>query len=619
MRTAEMTTNGGNNEKKPIDANHTLRDVIEAAGVVDAPDWFSTIEIAHWPFDHQLNAVKHYVRHTRMADGSEPGTGKTFPAQIHAILMASLGNKVVFTMPPKLIEQFMAEMLEFFGGIENHLKLDMLLGTGAKINKQIEQFEKTGWPDILMMSYDRYRKFNGAANRRQIGWPQWKRRVLRDYLDSAGRAVDPRSPVLSKDGLRLSDSDVKAGKGKPWKRFSYEQYWQTQDGRLIQEPIERGASAFTAEGVRINPKGKAENTEQFRLASEGYNVFFFDEAHRLCKPTSQVFKSCEAMSDKLGEDVALYLMSGTLVPTHLEDAYGVIKLINPDAYLSYQSFLRLHVIEDPTTKFFRVQGYRRLEELHEKLWAKAIRVQKKDVLTMQDPIISSIPVRLSGAHKRLYDDVVQNQFAIIGDEIISPENDSALRQTALQVVSAPNEFDPTGKLSMDNELSTACDEVIESINPEEHKIILFAHYKKTVKFLSNRYEKWNPAVVNGSTTKGWDEVQRFKEDDTCRILVINWASGGEGLNLQVASHVVFYECPTSPKDAKQGIARAYRSGQREVVNVYFFRVQGTLYDRNYRNLLKNEEVNNEVVRDKHDLLYQTLKVTRKKSGKGNVR
>ncbi|MCY1293037.1 hypothetical protein D9M70_422820 [compost metagenome] len=231
-------------------------------------------------------------------------------------------------------------------------------------------------------------------------------------------------------------------------------------------------------------------------------------------------------------------------------------------------------------------------------------MQKRDVVALPDPVISQVRIRLSGAHKRLYSKVINDRFAVLGNTVLAPDNQSALRHLALQLISCPDEFDES--ISMDNELADAADTILDSINPANHKVIIFAYYKRTINFLAKRYEKWNPAVVYGESTSSKADIHRFKTDPNCRIAIINWVAGGAGLNLQIAHHILFYECPTSPKDAKQAIARADRTGQANVVNVYFLRVLGTLLDRNFKNLLKNEEVNNQVVRDKKDLLHELL-------------
>ena len=535
-----------------------------SVGVTTYPEYFSNIRLPNWPYPHQVKALAGYASAIRFADWSEPGVGKTFPAQVHAALMAALGNKVVFTMPPKLIRQFKEEFLTFFPGIDKKLRIDSLDDTGVKNEKKIAEWEAgPGWPNILLISYDRFRAYNNRDSVRTIPRTQWK--------DSNGN-----------------------------------QYWKIVDGRITDDPVTPGAVPYTKDGRRINKKSKADNPDRMRLFRNGYCVYFFDEAHRLCNPGSQAFKSCQSMAHNHPDDVAIYLMSGTPVPTHLHDVYGLIKLSNPDAYLNHRQFMRKHVILNPNTTYQQIVGYKGEEEVHQALYKNAVRVQKREVNKLPDPIVSSIPVKLSGPHKKLYDQIIRDRFAILGDEVLAPDNDSALRQLALQVISCPDQFDPSGKLKMDNELSSACDTLMESINPANHKVIIFAHYKSTVKFLANRYSEWNPAVMNGSTTKGWEEVEKFKKDPSCRIFIVNWESGGEGLNLQVASHVIFYECPTSPRHAKQAIARVDRNGQQNVVNAYFFRVLTTLYDKNFKNLLKNEESNNAVVKDKHDLLHRYL-------------
>lgn len=548
----------------------TLDDLMLSVGVVNYPQWMSQVEIPNWPFPHQMDTFKEYVRAIRYGDFSDPGTGKTYPAQLMSALMASLGNKVVFTMPPKLIRQFIGEYKEFFPGLHENLSIDHLDVGAVQKTKRMERWDKEGWPDILLISYDVFRSLNSRAAKVTVGRNQWK----------------------------LPNG---------------ENYW-TRDENGNQVPKDRSATPHTKDGNPITfrkGKAKAQNNNQMRLKNSGYEVFFFDEAHALCNPESIAWKSLQHMDHTLGDDIAVYLMTGTPVPTHLEDVYGLIRILDRTAYTNKTQFDRKHVILNPNTQFRHVLGYKDEETVYKHLYKRARRVQKRDVSNLEDPLITSTPIQLAGKHKQLYDKILRDRFAVLGDKVLAPDNDSALRNLALQIISCPDEFDDTGGIGKENELTKWLDDKLESINPANHKVIIFAHYKSTIQFLAKRYKAWNPAVMNGATTAGWKEVDRFKEDDSCRLFVVNWASGGAGLNLQVAHHIAFYEVPTSPKDAKQAIARADRTGQFNMVNVYFPRVIGTLFDRNFKNLLKNERQNNKVVRDKHDLLYEQLKVTRK--------
>lgn len=541
--------------------------LMKGVSVTGYPTWFDHIPLAFWPMDHQLETLRQYPQKMRFLDASDPGTGKTYPAQAHAILMAALGNKVVFTMPPKLIGQFIEEMKDFFIGIEKHLRIEHLdVGAAAKM-KLIDEWDRTGWPDILVMSYDIYRVLNDKAPMKAVGTNMW-------FLEDG-------TPYFKGPG----------------------------------EPYKPGAKAFTKDGREINKRGKASNRFQFKLKNVGYNVLFFDEAHALCGIESILATSVHEMSERLKDDVAIYLMTGTPIPTHLHDVYGLIRLVNPGAYMNKANFMRLHCETASRTintgkREITVQdivGYFDTDKVHAALYANARRVQKRDVLHMPDPVISQIRVNLAGAHKRLYKKIINDRFAVLGDNVLAPDNQSALRHLALQLISCPEEFDPTGRIGQDNELAAACDAVMDSINPANHKVIIFAYYKRAIDFLAKRYAQWAPAVVYGESASGRNEVERFKKDPNCRLAIINWKSGGAGLNLQVASHILFYECPTSPGDAKQAIARADRKGQQNIVNVYFFRVMSTLLDRNFKNLLKNEQSNNRVLRDRKDLLHELLR------------
>lgn len=552
----------------------TLHDLMMVVGVTNHPSWFEKINLEFWPMEHQMGMVKTYPRHDRYGDFGEPGTGKTFPAQIHAILMAALGNRVVFTMPPKPILQFMREFELFFHNIRKYLRIEHLDVSAMKKKRLITQWNAEGWPDILIVSYDTFRLLNDKNGRKKIGWNQWR---LRD-LDNVGTPDEFAKPYHLEDG----------------------------------NPRDVGAQPYTRDGRQVDKKGYAKNPMQMKLYEEGYHVMFFDEAHALCGMDSILSTSVAEMSRRLKDEVAIYLMTGTPVPTHLHDVYGILRLINPEAYMNKAAFMRQHCI----MKEFRIPlpngrekmlstvvDYQNPEKIYEALWAKASRVQKRDVVDIPDPIISEYPVKLDGAHAKLYKAVVNERFAILGDQVLAPQSISELRHLALQVISCPEKYGYKG----DNELGNATQALIESIAPNgERKLIIFTYYRSSIEELQRRYASYNPAVVYGGSKNAQAEIDRFMTDPGTSMLFINWISGGAALNLQVASHIIFYECPTSPKDAKQAIARADRKGQTKIVNVYFMRVLNTLSDRNFKNLLKNEQSNNQAIKDKHDLLHELM-------------
>jgi len=551
----------------------TLHDMMESCGVLNHPDWFSKINLLHWPMPHQMEMIRKYQVNFRYLDASQPGTGKTYPAQTHAILMASLGNKVAFMMPPKLIDQFIQEMHDYFEGIGSYLKI---AGLNVQASKKLlleKLWDKEGWPDILVMSYDAYRQYNDKSHMKNIGRNLWK----------------CRKPL--EDGS-----------------YEYLPYFK-EDGN----PLVQNAQPYTKDGRVVNNKGRAKNNNQMRLRELGYHVLFADEGHALCGIDSLLSQSFAEMSSKLGDEVALYIMTGTPVPTKLHDSYGLIRLINPGAYMNKAEFMRRHCITQEVRmhaggKSFNVKtitGYNDTEAIYAALWKNAHRVMLRDVTEMPEPIINEVRVTLSGRHRKLYKQLVNDHVARMGEKVLLPDSASELRHTALQFISCPGQYDP--ELADDNELAKSTADLVETISPDaDRKIIIFAYYQKAIEELAERYKHLNPGVVYGGSSRSSEDIRRFKEDPNCHLLIIQWIAGGAGLNLQVANYLIFYEIPTSPKDALQAIARADRKGQLKMVHVYFMRVMSTISDRNFKNLLKNEESNNRVVGDTKGLLHELL-------------
>lgn len=555
----------------------SLHELMVAVGVQNHPHWFSEIKMPFWPMPHQMDMIRIYPRNTRYGDFSEPGAGKTFPAQVHAVMMAALGNKVVFVTLPALIEQFMRELNTFFPGVANHLKVDHLDCTPAQKLKKEKRWDAEGWPDILVMSYDIYRLYNDKNKVKNIGNNRWRIR----NTTAEGTKEEFSTPYYDEEG----------------------------------NPRFKGAQPYTPDGRKIAIKtGKALNEKQMMLKERDYNVLFFDEGDALCGMTSILSESVSEMSKSLGDEVALYILTGTPIPTKLHNAYGLIRLINPDAYLNKAEFLRRHC-EITQVKFPMkggkigkredITGYFNVEGLYENLWKNAHRVQKRDVMFLPEPVISEVPVKLSGPHLKLYQRIVNDQFAVLGDLVLAPDNTSALRHLALRIISCPGEFAP--EFEKDSELAKATQQLVQTINPTpKRKLIIFAYYRGAIESLMRQFAHRNPAVIYGGVPDRQGELDKFQADDNCDTIILQWVSGGAGLNLQMAGYIIFYECPTSPKAAKQAIARADRKGQLNIVNVYFMRVLKTLSDKNFKELLANEESNNRAIKDKHDLLHELL-------------
>lgn len=337
----------------------------------------------------------------------------------------------------------------------------------------------------------------------------------------------------------------------------------------------------------------------------GYNVLFFDESQALKNPSSGISKKVWKYVANTKGQYVLGLFTGSPIPNTLEDAYGTLKLLTPDVYPTMKAFQKQHCVYTVGNDGFKqLIGYSDREALYRNLYAQGRRVTKQEGLKDLPPMIpEAIPVEISPTHRHWYRKLMTERVLDLPDGFIDATQQQKLRQVAMQMVSMPERFIPK---SVVNEVFIAFDTKVQSIDPHQNKIIMFSYYKETVKFLVEKYAHLNPAVINGASGNKDAARIKFREDDTCRVAIINWISGGAGLNFQVAPFILFYETPSVPSQAMQAIARSWRGGQDVPVNVTFFKVLGTIAAKSLKQLLRKDYDVNTVVRDKHKMLHELL-------------
>ncbi len=111
------------------------------------------------------------------------------------------------------------------------------------------------------------------------------------------------------------------------------------------------------------------------------------------------------------------------------------------------------------------------------------------------------------------------------------------------------------------------------------KIIVFAYHSDVVKAIAEALADYNPAVIWGGTPvmKRQAQVDKFQEDESCRVFVGNIHAAGVGLTLTRAADVAFAEGDWVPAMIQQCEDRACRIGQTaDAIMVYFLVANGSL-------------------------------------------
>lgn len=140
----------------------------------------------------------------------------------------------------------------------------------------------------------------------------------------------------------------------------------------------------------------------------------------------------------------------------------------------------------------------------------------------------------------------------------------------------------------DNKFEALLKILKDAFKSGRRKIIVFAIFKKTIKYLNIRLKKagYHPVMIYGdSKINKFEVLNQFKFDDTIEVLLSSEV-GSEGLDMQFCNCLVNYDLPWNPMVVEQRIGRIDRFGQESPkVNIYNIVVIATIVEDIFSRLL----------------------------------
>lgn len=140
---------------------------------------------------------------------------------------------------------------------------------------------------------------------------------------------------------------------------------------------------------------------------------------------------------------------------------------------------------------------------------------------------------------------------------------------------------------------------MEEIAASGGKAILFSQWTKSLDWLDERLQPFNPLIYHGGVpTKQREPIlDRFKQDPDAHLLLMSYGTGAVGLNLQFAGYVFLFDRWWNPAVEDQAINRAHRIGQKNPVIVTRFICAKTIEERIDRVLREKRELFDAVLGD----------------------
>ncbi len=363
--------------------------------------------------------------------------------------------------------------------------------------------------------------------------------------------------------------------------------WQNEIGKFtptIKFYVHHGAQrtrdslAATDADVIITTYGTLRSDiKQFVEVAFDYVVL--DESQAIKNPSSKVTKAASLIKAK-----NRLCLSGTPLQNNTFDIYAQMNFLNPGMLGSVEFFKQEFSI--PIDKFGEKEQKEHLRKL---LFPFILRRTKeqvaKDLPEKQEMVLFC---EMGDEQRRIYD-AFRNDYR---DKILGVVDNQGIQKSQLtilqglmklrQICDSPAIIKDEEKFpNVSVKLEELGREITENIG--NHKALIFSQFlgmlaliKEKMKELGVDYE-----YFDGSSTVNEREraIQRFQNDDSCRVFLISLKAGGVGLNLTAADYVYIVDPWWNPAVEQQAIDRTHRIGQTKNIFAYRMICTDTVEDK----------------------------------------
>ena len=141
---------------------------------------------------------------------------------------------------------------------------------------------------------------------------------------------------------------------------------------------------------------------------------------------------------------------------------------------------------------------------------------------------------------------------------------------------------------------------IKSMNLDD-KAVVFSQFLGMLALIKEKMKELGVdyAYFDGSSTVAEREraIQRFQNDDNCRVFLISLKAGGVGLNLTAADYVYIVDPWWNPAVEQQAIDRTHRIGQTKNIFAYRMICTDTVEDKILKLQERKRNLAREVITD----------------------
>lgn len=207
--------------------------------------------------------------------------------------------------------------------------------------------------------------------------------------------------------------------------------------------------------------------------------------------------------------------------------------------------------------------------MQDMIYKKASRVVKSECMSLPPLVRQTIEIDLSPEQRRLYEEMKKDYITFLDNHKNEPR--AVVAQMALtkalrlqQICSGFVKTDSDEEIELKNTpRNTALAELLEDLSPHS-KVIVWAVFRRNYLQIAKICEKlalpFTMLTGEQSAKEKTEQVYKFENDPTVRVMIANQGAGGVGVNLVAASYSIYYSRNFSLEADLQSEARNYRGG-----------------------------------------------------------